>query len=124
MFFVFFFFLHGTIFHSHSLLERGVPLPWFTNKGLVVPDIPVREAPRWLLRKGGLSCRPGSARLPSGLCAAWHGAGPPTLQGVPHILAVVGWATGFGKVSPAEPLLLTASALAKYIVLIKCCFFI
>lgn len=31
---------------------------------------------------------------------------------------------GFGKVSPAEPLLLTATALAKCIVLIKWCLFI
>lgn len=44
--------------------------------------------------KGGSAADPARGRLPSGLCAVWHGAGLPSLQGVPHILAVVGWATG------------------------------
>ena len=49
---------------------------------------------------------------------------PPMLQSSPVSRWVLGWEVSFDKVCQAGPLLLSAPTLAKYIVLIKCCFFI
>ena len=123
---VFFFFGPGL---SFILLQRGVSVQWFPSRGLVAQThLLGREAPTWLWKKVGSApdsalCPLTRTRAPTWPMGPGVRSWPPMLQGSPASWRVSGWEASFGQVRQAGPLL-TASALAKYIVLIECCFFI
>ena len=69
-------------------------------------------------------CPPTRTRAPTQSKGPRVWSWPPMLQGSPVSRRVSGWEVSFGQVRQAGPLLPAAFALAKYIVLIECCFFI